>query len=91
MSSVYFYKLSHEKNNNFSLTRWFLYLQEESDKFSGLSARILSDNILSFASSEWHTHLTKGQANKVQKLQHSYLTKVNTIVKKFLTDETEKK
>jgi hypothetical protein len=91
LSSVNFYKLSLEKKNNFSLIRWFLYLQEKSDKFSKLSARSFYDNILLFASSEWYIHLNKGQASEVQKLQQDYLVKMNATIRKFLTVEIKNK
>lgn len=91
MASVNFYKLSSKKQNNFALTRWFSYLQKESDKFSELSARILFSNIVSLASAEWHLHLSKGQASEVKKLQQEYLTRADAVIKKSLNLEIDKK
>ena len=79
------------KKNNSSLTRWFSYLQKESDKHSELSARILFSNMASLASAEWHVHLSKGQASAVKKLQQEYLARVDAIIKKSLSFDIEKK
>ena len=91
MSSVHFYKLSSEKKTNSALSRWFLYLQKESDKYNDLSVRILFSNIVSLASAEWHVHLSKGQANDVKELQQQYLARVDMIIKRSLSFEIEKK
>lgn len=91
MSSVNFDNLSRDKKDNFAVTRWFLYLQRESDKHSELSARILHSNIAALASAEWHVHLSKGQAGEIKKLQQEYLTRVDLVIKKSLNLEIEKK
>ena len=91
LSSVNFYNLSCERKNKSALTRWFSYLQKESDKYSELSARILYSNIVAFASAEWHVNLSTGQAGEVKKLQQEYLTRVDSIIKKSLNLEIEKK
>ena len=91
MSSVHFYNFSCDKKNNSALTRWFLYLQKESDKDGELSARILYNNMVALASAEWHVHLSESQAGEVKKLQQEYLTRVDSVIKKSLNLEIEKK
>jgi hypothetical protein len=91
LSSVDFYKLAFEDKKNLALTRWSLYFQEESDKLSEFSAQILHDKIVLLASAEWHAGLSKGQADKVQKLQQDYLVKLDDIMKESLNFEIEQK
>jgi len=51
----------------------------------------LRDKIASLAKSELVTELSKGQANKLKKLQQEYLDKADMLVKESLNYEIEKK
>jgi len=80
-----------EPQKNVAINRWISHLATEADRLNEFNATILRDKIASLAKSELVTELSKGQANKLKKLQQEYLDKADMLVKESLNYEIEKK
>ena len=80
-----------EVESNPAINRWILYLTTEADRLNEFNATILRDKIASLAKAEFIAELSKGQADKLKKLQQEYLDKADKLVKESLNSEIEKR